>query len=96
MISDLWYSSWDGRAEGEHVNRGRDTQDSALAYRCSICPPCYACFGCYAAEFGSYGETYELLCIFVAVGCDVAVLSALVFAVTTLQDCTVLQCRTSA
>ena len=35
----LRYSSRDSHADGEHVNRGRDTQISVLRYRCSICPP---------------------------------------------------------
>ena len=44
----LWYSSRDGHAKGEHVNRGRDTPSSCLAthvarvwqeldYRTDIC-----------------------------------------------------------
>ena len=32
----LRYSSRDDHAEGEHVNRGRDTPFSVLNYRCSI------------------------------------------------------------
>jgi len=33
----LQYSGRDGHAEGEHVNRKRDTSVSVLPYRCSIC-----------------------------------------------------------
>ena len=63
----LRYSSRDGHAEGEHVNRGRDIQVSVLPYRCSICPPCSVCLGCCAAEFGSSGGTCELPCTYYAV-----------------------------
>jgi len=63
----LQYSSRDGHAEGEHVNRGRDTQVSVLPYRCSVCLPCCVCLGCCAAEFGSSGGTYELPCTYYSV-----------------------------
>jgi len=35
----LRYSSRNGDAEGEHVNRGRDTPIFPYTFRCSICPP---------------------------------------------------------
>jgi len=34
----LRYSSLDGHAEGEHVNRGETLLVSVLPNRCSICP----------------------------------------------------------
>jgi hypothetical protein len=62
-VRPLRYSSRDGHAEGEHLNRGRDTA--------SICPTlqvldmsiCCVCLGCCASEFGSSRGTYELPCI---------------------------------
>jgi hypothetical protein len=60
-VRPLWYSCRDGHAEGEHVNRGRDSQVSVLPYRCSLYPFCCVCLGCCTAEFGSSGGTYELL-----------------------------------
>jgi hypothetical protein len=59
----LRYSSWDGHAEGENVNRGTDIP--------SFCPTLLVldmstlgvCLGCCAAEFGSSGRTYVLPCI---------------------------------
>jgi hypothetical protein len=65
-ISDLsGNSSRDGHAEGEHVNRERETlQDSVLPYSCSMCPRCCVCLGCCAADLGSSDGTYELLYLF--------------------------------
>jgi hypothetical protein len=57
---DLWplrYSSRDGHAEGEHVNRGRDTPRSVLPYRCSICPP----FVIYRAPDKLFSHTHDSL-----------------------------------
>jgi hypothetical protein len=55
----LRYSSQDGHAEGEHVNRERETlQVSALPYRCSICAPLVTR---QMSNFGKFQDTDCLL-----------------------------------
>jgi hypothetical protein len=61
----LRYSSRDGHAEEEHVNKEREKlKVSVLLYRYSTAPFCCVCLGCCAAEFGISRGTYELANIY--------------------------------
>jgi len=55
----LRYSSGDGHAEGEHVNRGRDTPSFCPSLQVLDMSTLDVCLGFYAAEFGNPGGTYE-------------------------------------
>jgi hypothetical protein len=59
----LRYSSRDGHAEGQHVNRGRDTPSFCPTLQVLDMSICCVCLGCCEAEFGSSGGTYELPCM---------------------------------
>jgi hypothetical protein len=59
----LRYSSRDGHAEGEHVNRRRDTPSFCPTLRVLDMATLGVCLGCRAADFGSSGGTCELLCV---------------------------------
>jgi hypothetical protein len=56
----LWYSSRDGRTEGEHVNRGTDTPSFCLTLQLLNSSFCCVCLGCCTAEFISPGWTRDL------------------------------------
>jgi len=55
----LRYSSREGHAEGEHVNRGRDTPVFCPTLQVLDMCTLDVCLGCCAAEVGSSGGTYE-------------------------------------
>jgi hypothetical protein len=59
----LRYSSRDGHAGGEHVNRGRYIP-KFLSYLTGAryAPVCCVCLSRCTADLGSYGGTYELPC----------------------------------
>ena len=59
----LRYSSRDDHAEGEHVNRGRDTPSFCPTLQVLDMSNLGVCLGCCAAEFVSSGGTYELPCV---------------------------------
>jgi len=59
----LRYSSRDGHAEGEHVNRGRDTPIFCPTLQVLDMSTFGVYLGCCATEFGSSVGTYELPCI---------------------------------
>ena len=53
------YSSRDGHAGGEHVNRGRDAPHvSVLPYRYSICPHCCVCVLVFAKSISEVLEGF--------------------------------------
>jgi hypothetical protein len=65
-LRDVWplrYSSQEGHAEGEHVNKGRDTASFCPTLQLLDMSICCVCLGCCAAKFRSSGGTYELPCI---------------------------------
>ena len=55
----LRYSSREGHAEGEHVNRGTDTPSSCPTLQVLEMSTLGGCLGCHGAEFGSSGEIHE-------------------------------------
>ena len=59
----LLYSSRDGHAEEEHVNRGTDTPSFCPTLEVLDMSTLGVCLGCCTAEFGRFGGTYELPCI---------------------------------
>ena len=60
----LRYSSRDNHAEGEHVNRGRDTPSLCPTLQVLDMSTLGVCLSCCAVQFGSSGGTYELPCMF--------------------------------
>jgi len=60
----LQYSTRDGHAEGEHVNRGTGTPSFCPILQVLDMSTLGVCLGCCAVEFGSSGGNYELPCIY--------------------------------